>query len=128
VHGARGAANGVELADHRRSSLRGFGESSRPGSGIRSILRRLSRSDTIRVASPRTANRSTVSCAARLGPAVERQHQPSGTGRTCCQLTVDTAHMRPAYDRQLEPRCAGILDETAHPGRVGAPSIELMST
>ena len=47
------------------SPIRAFGRSAQSGSGIRSILRRFNRSDTIRAASPRTANRSTVSCAAR---------------------------------------------------------------
>jgi site-specific DNA recombinase len=47
------------------SPILALGGSSHSASGIRSILRRFSRSDTIRVTSPRAANRSTVSRAAR---------------------------------------------------------------
>ena len=43
-------------------SIRAFGGSAHSGSGIRSILRRFNRSETIRAASPRAASRSTVSC------------------------------------------------------------------
>ena len=121
------------LLDRRRAARRSApsADRPRPGSGIRSILRRLSRCETISACSPRRGERlrrsprprrrarrpprrspragTTSSQAVRvgaedLGAAVHAQVQPAGPGRPRPELPVDVADVRAGDDAEVEAR------------------------
>ena len=104
------------------SAMRAFGGSAHSGVGIRSILRRFSRCETILASRPAAPSRSTVSAAARssaslLGarrgpprdeldalaiarntsePRLSSRCSSPGPARARAELTVDVAHVRAA--------------------------------
>ena len=133
-----GALKRASVTASSSSSIRAFGGSAHCGSGIRSILRRFSRSETTRAASrvvaepldgqrggaveglvppsvasrraPRSAgpSRSTSNTS---DPRLSAQEDAARAGRAGAELAVDVAHVRAADDDQVDPGGAQGFDE-----------------